>query len=40
MSSNKTPEQRRRNRTTALVIVVFVVAVFAWSIYKQYQVVH
>ncbi|MEI2415418.1 cytochrome oxidase small assembly protein [Orrella sp. JC864] len=36
----KTPEQRRRNRNTALAILVFVAAVFAWVIVKQYIAVH
>lgn len=29
-----TPEQRRRNRIIGLVLLVFVVAVFAWAMFK------
>lgn len=29
-----TPEQRRRNRITGLVLLVLVLAVFAWTIYR------
>ncbi|WP_232464662.1 cytochrome oxidase small assembly protein [Bordetella genomosp. 8] len=29
-----TPEQRRRNRIAGLVLLVFVVAIFAWAIFK------
>jgi hypothetical protein len=29
-----TPEQRRRNRIAGLVLLVFVIAVFAWTIFK------
>lgn len=36
----KTPEQRRRNRKTGLFLLLFVVAVFGWVIYKQYMIVN
>lgn len=29
-----TPEQRRRNRIVGLVLLAFVVAVFAWAMFK------
>lgn len=29
-----TPEQRRRNRIAGLALLVFVVAIFAWAIFK------
>ncbi|WP_257737157.1 hypothetical protein [Bordetella bronchialis] len=29
-----TPEQRRRNRIAAVVLVIFVLAVFAWAMFK------
>ncbi|HEY9461056.1 MAG TPA: cytochrome oxidase small assembly protein [Paralcaligenes sp.] len=29
-----TPEQRRRNRNTALILAAVVVAIFAWSLYE------
>jgi len=29
-----TPEQRRKNRNTALALVIFVVAVIAWTIFS------
>ncbi|WP_217906518.1 cytochrome oxidase small assembly protein [Bordetella genomosp. 11] len=29
-----TPEQRRRNRIIGLVLLAFVVAVFAWAMFK------
>lgn len=29
-----TPEQRRKNRNTALALVVFVIAVVAWTIWS------
>jgi hypothetical protein len=29
-----TPEQRRRNRILGLVLLVFVVAIFAWAMFK------
>ncbi|WP_232462469.1 cytochrome oxidase small assembly protein [Bordetella genomosp. 9] len=29
-----TPEQRRRNRIAGVVLLVIVVAVFAWTIFK------
>jgi hypothetical protein len=33
-SPSMTPEQRRRNKTAGLVLLVIVVAIFAWSMLK------
>jgi len=30
-----TPEQRRKNKRTGLIFLVFVIAVFVWVIYRQ-----
>jgi hypothetical protein len=30
-----TPKQRRNNKRTGLLILVFVIAVFAWVIFRQ-----
>jgi hypothetical protein len=32
--SAMTPEQRRRNKIIGLVLLVFVLAVFAWAMFK------
>jgi hypothetical protein len=29
-----TPEQRRRNRKTGLILLAIVLAIFAWTIYR------
>lgn len=29
-----TPEQRRRNRITGLLLLIFVLAIFAWAMFK------
>jgi hypothetical protein len=33
-SPSMTPEQRRRNKTSGLVLLVIVVAIFAWAMLK------
>lgn len=35
-----TPEQRRKNKRTGLTILVFVLAVFAWVVYRQVQLIY
>lgn len=32
-----TPEQRRKNKRTGLILLVFVLSVIAWVIYRQVE---
>jgi hypothetical protein len=35
-----TPEQRRKNKRTGLILLVFVLSVIAWVIYRQVELIY